>query len=66
MNNSTRNHEQRIRRALRKHDHALWKVREGPEYWQYGPYAIIDTRINFIVEHGLELDDIDDRLADAT
>ena len=66
MNNSTRNQEQRIRRALRQYDHSLWKVREGPEYRQYGPYSVIDARINFIVKYGQELDEIEQWLADAT
>ena len=65
MENSTLNRERRIRRALKKDDYALWKVREGPEYRQYGPYAIIYERTNTVVNYGLELDDVDDLLADA-
>ena len=65
MNNSTRNREQQIRRALRKYDHSLWKVRRGPEYQEFGPYAMINERTNTVVYRALELDDIDDLLADA-
>ena len=66
MKHSTQNREQRIRRTLRKYDHALWKVREGPDYRQCGPYAIVDERTSIVVYRALELDDVDDLLADAT
>ena len=63
MNNSTLNREQRIRRALRKYNYSLWELREGPEYWEFGPYEIVDDGTDTVVKYGLELDDVDDFLA---
>ncbi len=56
----TANREARLRRAVARRGHTLSKVREGtPDFWQYGPYIIVNTHTNGVVSSALDLDDVE-------
>jgi hypothetical protein len=52
--------EARVRRAARRAGEATHKVRENSQdYWQYGPYMVVDDR-NCVVAYGLDLDGLEE------
>ena len=51
----------RLRRVGRRAGDAIHKVRENSQdYWQYGPYMILDGHGGWVVAYGLDLDGLEE------
>lgn len=58
--------EQRLRRLAARKGFSLHKVRrDSRDYWQYGPYCLVDATTSFVLDRGLQdLDDVAEVLAE--
>lgn len=59
----TNNIESRLRRRAAREGLRLTKFRESArDYHRYGPYALIDLGMNYLVAYGLDLDEVEEQL----